>query len=141
MIIFKCLNAAAVIPTRGTEGSAGFDLYYSGLSVELAAGEYGIFDTGIQMSMSPNLVGNIRPRSGLAVKYGIDTMAGTIDSDYRGEIKVVLINHGKRSICLRQGERIAQLVVSPFCCDVQEYTVEKFDETDRGIGGFGSTGR
>ena len=155
MIAFKRLNEDATTPTRGTEGSAGFDLYYSGLPTELEVGGYALFDTGIQMSLPKDRVGNIKPRSGLAVKYGIDTMAGVIDSDYRGEIKVILINHGKSpvtfrkgdrailndfSLRIRKGDRIAQLVVTTYHADVQE-VMEELETTARGEGGFGSTGR
>ena len=140
MIAFKRLNEDATTPTRGTEGSAGFDLYYSGLPTELEVGGYALFDTGIQMSLPKDRVGNIKPRSGLAVKYGIDTMAGVIDSDYRGEIKVILINHGKAPVTFRKGDRIAQLVVTTYHADVQE-VMEELETTARGEGGFGSTGR
>ena len=134
------MNKDATIPVRSSEGAAGFDLYYSGLSMSILPKEYAICETGIQMSLSPDLIGDIKPRSGLAVKYGIDTMAGVIDSDYRGEIKVVLINHGKETAFFRRGDRIAQLVVTNFYSDVQEVT-EDLDTTARGVNGFGSTGR
>ena len=140
MILFRRMNKDATIPVRSSEGAAGFDLYYSGLSMSILPKEYAVCETGIQMSLSPDLIGDIKPRSGLAVKYGIDTMAGVIDSDYRGEIKVVLINHGKETAFFRRGDRIAQLVVTNFYSDVQEVT-EDLDTTARGVNGFGSTGR
>jgi dUTP pyrophosphatase len=138
MIKFKTLTQTAQIPKRATEGSAGFDLHYDGDSCVLAEGEHAIFKTGIAMRIEPKQVGIIKPRSGWAYKYGVDVLAGVIDSDYRGELQVILINHGNRPLRIMSGDRIAQLVVTNY--EPQAKTVSALDDTGRGSGGFGSTG-
>lgn len=140
MILFKRLTEEAILPKRSSEGAAGFDLYLSGDSDHLAPGEYKTFETGIRVTLESNHVGNIRPRSGWALKYGVDVLGGVIDSDYQGEIKVILINHGQESLYFNTGDRIAQLVVTDFHSHMAE-TVHDPDESTRGEGGFGSTGR
>ena len=97
--------------------------------------------TGLFMEIAPGYEGQIRPRSGLAFKYGITVLnaPGTIDSDYRGEVEIILINHGKETYTVKNGERIAQLLISPLVrAEIRE--VENLTETKRGEGGFGSTG-
>lgn len=138
MIYFKKLNDQATLPTRATCGSAGFDLHYSGLPCVLHAGEYGVFETGIALEMGALMTGIIKPRSGMAVKYGIDVLAGVIDSDYRGEIKVILINHGKDDVRFSTGDRIAQIVCTHYVGQSQE--IQTLIDTPRGENGFGSTG-
>ena len=98
--------------------------------------------TGLAIALPDGFEAQVRPRSGLAVKHGITVLnsPGTIDADYRGEIKVPLINHGHEAFVVRRGERIAQLVVAPFT-QVGWVEVELLDDTERGAGGFGSTGR
>ena len=138
MIKFKKTTDTAILPKRATDGAAGFDLHYDGDPVELFPDQRMIFSTGISTEFTPNLVGEIWPRSGWAVKYGLDTLAGVIDSDYRGVIGVVLINHGDRSVHIRPGDRIAQIVFKPIFTHSIEVT--DIDETRRNDGGFGSTG-
>ena len=138
VINIKKLTDDAIIPSRGSEHAAGYDLY-SLESYELKVGERHAFKTGISMEIPNNLYGRIAPRSGLAVKKGIDTLAGTIDSDYRGEILAVLINFGQESVMINKGDRIAQMIfeyfASPTIMAVSNLTV-----TQRNMGGFGSTG-
>lgn len=126
------------LPKQATEGAAGFDLQ-SNEYVILYPGQRLAIPTGFAWAIPLGQAGMIRPRSGLAVRNGIDVLAGVIDADYRGEVAVVLINHGTRPLDIEAGDRIAQMVVQPCMVGV---TVE-FDElpsTERGNGGFGSTG-
>lgn len=126
------------LPKQATEGAAGFDLQ-SAEYVILYPGQRLAIPTGFAWSIPLGQVGMIRPRSGLAVRNGIDVLAGVIDADYRGEVAVVLINHGTRPLDIEAGDRIAQMVVQPCIVGV---TVECGDlaDTARGAGGFGSTG-
>jgi len=130
----------ASLPRYQTEGSAGMDLV-STEPVELAPGERKLVGTGIQVAIPAGFEGQVRPRSGLAVRHGISMVntPGTIDSDYRGEIKVLLINLGDSVVKLGQGERVAQLVICPVM-RADWRVVESLDDTERGGGGFGSTG-
>lgn len=134
---FKLNRDSAVIPTRGTPGAAGLDLYAAETAV-LQKGEWKVVDTGVSVSLPVDHVGLIWPRSGWSVKHGIDTLAGVVDSDYRGSIGVVLINHGPEFV-IEPGRRIAQLVVQRY-----EYAtpdiVSELGETLRGEHGYGSTG-
>jgi len=138
MIKFHQVTKDASIPTRGTDGSAGFDLYANSMHV-LAPCDRVVVNTGIITEFDPNLSGQIWPRSGMAAMHGIDVLAGVVDSDYRGEVKVCLINHGDQDFHIMAGDRIAQILFVP----VITVTVEPgyLSETDRGQGGFGSTGR
>ena len=138
MIKFKRLTDTAQIPKRATDGSAGFDLHYDGDSIELFSGEYLMLSTGIACELPPLRTAKIEPRSGWALKYGIDVLAGRIDEDYRGEIKVILINHGDRPVQIIHGDRIAQLVVTMY--EPQSCEIDNLHATDRGSSGFGSTG-
>jgi dUTP pyrophosphatase len=138
MIKFKLLNNRAKLPKRVTSGSAGFDLGYSGDSCVLKEGEHGIFETGVAMQIDDGEVGIIKPRSGWAAKYGIDVLAGVIEADYTGEIKVILINHGRQPLHIYTGDRIAQLVVVPHLSESCQ--IDNLHATDRGCSGFGSTG-
>lgn len=138
MIKFKKLNENATIPTRATVGSAGFDLSYCGdEDILLESGERYLFSTGVACAIPQGHCGQVWPRSGLALKYGIDVLAGLIDSDYRKELGVILINHGELPCRIQPGDRIAQLIVTPIVCGGE--WVNELDESDRG--GFGSTGR
>ena len=138
MIKFKKLDDTAVIPQRKTAGAAGFDIYATSSGL-VRQGYTTVIDTGIAAAIPPGYVGLIQPRSGLAFSHGVDTMAGTIDSDYRGEIKVELTTFDKFSaLTVFPGDRIAQLVVVPFIGDAEE--VDELDDTERGTNGFGSTG-
>ncbi len=139
----KCMRAGAVIPKRATAESAGLDL--SALldqDVIIRPGEIVKIPTGIAVGLEVGTVGLIYPRSGLASKHGI-TLAncvGVVDSDYRGEILVPVTNHSNTPFTIHNGDRIAQLVVSPILLPEIEEVVE-LDDTARGSGGFGSTGR
>ena len=108
----------------------------------LAPGERGLVPTGLRLAIPEGYEVQLRPRSGLALKHGITLLntPGTIDSDYRGEIKVILINLGQDAFTIQRGERIAQLVLAPVT-QLAWIEVDALDETDRGAGGFGSTGR
>lgn len=135
---FKLLDPDALPPKRQSKTAAGFDLH-SLEEYRLYPGERRLFSTGIAMAIPDFCVGLIWPRSGLATK-GIDTMAGVIDSDYRGEIKVLLINHSEEPILIEQGQRIAQLLIQSVNNWLEDRLVLQLDDTSRGYGGFGSTG-
>jgi len=128
------------LPSYATPGSSGLDLY-AAEDVEILPGEFRLIGTGIAVEIPPGFEGEVRPRSGLAAKYGVTLLntPGTIDADYRGEVKVVLINHGREIFHVRKGMRIAQLVIKKVE-RVEVCEVEELGETGRGEGGFGSTG-
>ena len=130
----------AIIPTYGTEFSAGADLY-SVTEVIIAPGETAFLGTGIATAIPQGLVGLVYARSGMACKRNLApaNKVGVIDSDYRGEIKVALHNHGNVPQTVQKGERIAQLVIAPYLRAEYE-EVDSLDDTKRGQGGFGSTG-
>lgn len=132
------------LPKYATPGSAGMDLTAAiDKSYILEAGQRYAMPTGIIVEIPPHYEGQVRPRSGLAFKAGISltNCVGTIDSDYRGEVKVLLINHGQAAYTFEPGERIAQLLVTPVPI-VNIVEVEELSESvERGAGGFGSTGR
>lgn len=132
----------AKLPVYKTEGAAGADICaFVSEPVTLSPGERGIIPTGLAFQIPAGYEIQIRPRSGLAAKNGITCLntPGTIDSDYRGEIKVILINLGKESFTIQNGDRIAQIVVSPVTVGVF-ISVDGLDDSGRGTGGFGSTG-
>ncbi len=134
----KRLVQDATLPTRGSSGAVGYDLY-SIDEVVVPPSQRALVGTGVAVILPMNVYGRVAPRSGLAVKHGIQVGAGVVDPDYRGEIKVVIFNQGDRDFVIKKGDRIAQLVLER--CetpDVRE--IESLDETDRGSGGFGSTG-
>ncbi len=129
-----------LLPTYETDGAAGMDIR-SAEALVIAPGHRAMVATGFALAIPHGYEVQIRPRSGLAAKYGITCLntPGTIDSDYRGEIKVILINLGDEDFAINRGDRIAQMVAAP----VQKATmaeVADLDTTDRGTGGFGSTG-
>jgi dUTP pyrophosphatase len=133
---------SAQLPQYQTLYSAGMDLHASlDSAMRIEPGARVLVPTGLYMEIPPGFEGQVRPRSGLALKYGITVLnsPGTIDSDYRGEVKVLLINHGSEAFDINPGERIAQLIVAPFA-RVQWIPVQELDETERGAGGYGSTG-
>lgn len=134
------LEDGAVLPDYQTTGSAGLDLRCTE-PFALEPSERKLISTGIRIAIPPGFEGQVRPRSGLAVKHGISMVntPGTIDSDYRGEIKVCLINLGQDTVEIERGERIAQLVICPIC-RAELDVVDSLEVTDRGEGGFGSTG-
>jgi len=135
--------ADLVLPERSTAGSAGLDLRAAtGDEVVLEVGARALIPTGLQFAIPEGYEAQIRPRSGLALKYGVTVLntPGTIDSDYRGEVGVVLINLGESRFRIAHGDRIAQVVVAPVVPVVLKES-ESLSETARGEGGFGSTGR
>lgn len=139
----KKLTPEAVVPTLGSKFAAGADLYSAEKGdVVIAPGETKFIGTGIAVEIPEGYVGLVYARSGLACKRGLApaNKVGVIDSDYRGEIKVALLNHGKESQTLEKGERIAQMVVAPYLSVTYEET-DELSDTERGEGGFGSTGR
>ena len=137
----KKLNSEVHIPAYQTKEAAGFDLH-SIEDVTLNPRERKLIGTGLAFAIEYGYEVQIRPRSGLAYKHGITVLntPGTIDSDYRGEIKVLLINHGTEPFEIKKGERIAQAVVAPVV-QANLIEVEELDSTERGSGGFGSTGK
>ncbi|MNU77815.1 Deoxyuridine 5'-triphosphate nucleotidohydrolase [compost metagenome] len=133
------------LPAYETTGSAGMDLRAAVAEFEpvvLAPGERKLIPTGLKIALEPGYEAQVRPRSGLALKHGVTCLnsPGTIDSDYRGEVGVILINHGQIPFEINRGERIAQMVIAPYAQAVIA-EVEALDETARGAGGFGSTGK
>jgi len=133
-------GAGLDLPRYETPGSAGMDLR-SAAEVRLEPGQRSAVATGLRIAIDAGYEGQVRARSGLAFRKGLGVVnaPGTIDSDYRGELRVLLINHGQDPIFLERGERIAQLVIAPVVqADVVE--VADLDATERGSGGFGSTG-
>lgn len=142
-IAYKKLNERAVAPAYGSDGSAGGDLFSSEENdVIIAPGETAFVGTGLAVEIPDGYVGLVYARSGLACKRGLApaNKVGVIDSDYRGEIKVALFNHGKTAQTVAAGERIAQLVIAPYL-RVEYEEVSGLSDTVRGEGGFGSTGR
>jgi dUTP pyrophosphatase len=128
------------LPTYATDGAAGMDVL-SAEGLTLAPGARHAVATGLSVAIPPGYEIQVRPRSGLALKHGISVpnTPGTIDSDYRGELKVILINHGAEPFAIHRGDRIAQLVLAPVTIAAWDEVVE-LDDTERGAGGFGSTG-
>jgi dUTP pyrophosphatase len=132
------------LPAYETSHAAGMDLRAAvpdDQPIVLRPGARHAVPTGLAFALPDGFEGQVRPRSGLALKAGVTCLnsPGTIDADYRGEVKVILINHGEEDFTIRRGERIAQLVIAPFVQARWEET-DSLDETARGAGGFGSTG-
>lgn len=132
------------LPAYETAGSAGMDLRAAvaeDAPLTLAPGARALVPTGLKIALEPGYEAQVRPRSGLALKHGITCLnsPGTVDSDYRGEVGVILINHGDLPFEIRRGERIAQLVIARHE-QAMIAEVDSLDETARGAGGFGSTG-
>jgi len=139
-------RAGAATPTYATDGAAGLDLVAClDAPIRLEPGASAAIPTGLAVALPHGHEGSVRPRSGLALRHGVTVLnaPGTIDEDYRGEVAVLLINLGREAYDVKHGDRVAQLVVSP----VTRVTVETVDrleelgQTERGAGGFGSTGR
>jgi dUTP pyrophosphatase len=133
------------VPRQMTAGAAGVDLA-AALSpsepMEIAPGETAIVPTGLAIALPEGYEAQVRPRSGLAAKHGVTVLnaPGTVDADYRGEVKVILVNHGKQPFTVRRGDRIAQMVVAPVSA-IRFIEQETLDDTQRGDKGHGSTGR
>jgi len=129
------------LPAYATAGSAGLDLRAAD-AFTLKPGERALVPTGIAIALPQGFEAQVRPRSGLAVKHGVTVLnaPGTIDADYRGEIKVPMINHGSDDFVIARGDRIAQMVIAPVTIAALT-EVDRLEETERGSGGFGSSGQ
>ncbi|WP_363347509.1 dUTP diphosphatase [Methylocystis echinoides] len=132
------------LPAYASDGAAGLDLYAAlpaGQKLVLEPGARDLIPTGVQIALPAGFEAQLRPRSGLAVEFGVTVLnaPGTIDSDYRGEVKALLINHGGQPFEITRGMRIAQLVIAPVA-HAALVECEELEETARGAGGFGSTG-
>ena len=142
-ILVKKFDKNIKLPTYKTSGSSGMDLVaYIKNKIIINPGKTAMIPTGIAVAIPKNYEIQIRPRSGLAVNKGISVLntPGTIDSDYRGEIKIILINLGKKSFDIKSGDRIAQIIVCPVS-KAKFKEVKQLPKTTRGKGGFGSTGK
>ncbi|NWS87434.1 PREDICTED: deoxyuridine 5'-triphosphate nucleotidohydrolase, mitochondrial [Sturnus vulgaris] len=136
---FTKLSENAFAPSRGSARSAGYDLY-SAYDCVIPPMEKAVVKTDIQIALPSGCYGRVAPRSGLAAKHFIDVGAGVIDEDYRGNVGVVLFNFGKETFEVKKGDRIAQLICERiYYPELEE--VEALDDTERGEGGFGSTGK
>jgi dUTP pyrophosphatase len=134
-------NPDLPLPARATEHAAGYDVRSAEATFQLSPGEIRLVGTGLVMELPEGIECQVRPRSGLAVRHGVTlpNTPGTIDPDYRGEVKVPLINLGRESVTISRGERVAQLVFARFeVLEVRQ--TEAVEDTARGEGGFGSTG-
>ena len=136
----KRLNPAAILPSYARVGDAGLDLF-AVKALSIAPGASALVPTGIAIELPPGTEGQVRPRSGLALKHAITVLntPGTVDEGYRGEVGVILINHGQRMFAVEAGMKIAQLVVTPRI-QVEVAEVAALQDSERGAGGFGSTG-
>ena len=137
----KILTPDAIIPKYQTEEAAGFDMH----SVDektIKAGERDVIKTGLAVALPKGYELQVRPRSGLALKHGITlpNSPGTIDSDYRGELMIIILNTGKEDFAIKKGDRIAQAVIKEIL-QADFAVVDELDSTERGTGGFGSTGK
>jgi dUTP pyrophosphatase len=135
----KKLNENAKLPAYGSEFAAGADL----CSLEdklLAPGDRHLFKVGLAVAIPPGVYGRIAPRSGLAFKQGVDVLAGVIDEDYRGELGVILINHGSEHFAVKAGDKIAQIIFERYS-RAGFVTTNELSSTVRGEGGYGSTGK
>ena len=131
------------LPGYATDGSAGMDIRAAvDAAMTVAPGETVLVPTGFAIAVPPGYEAQVRPRSGLAIKHGMGVLnsPGTIDSDYRGEVRIILSNFGKEPFVIRRGERIAQMVIAPFVRAEWEER-DSLEDTQRGAGGFGHTGR
>ncbi|HXK23968.1 MAG TPA: dUTP diphosphatase [Myxococcota bacterium] len=130
------------LPSRATSGSSGFDLHAAVVAeLHIEPGGRALVPTGLRIALPPGCEAQVRPRSGLALRHGIvlPNAPGTIDSDYRGEIQVILLNAGQEPFTVRRGDRIAQLVIAPVL-RAEWSEVAELDDTARGAGGFGHSG-
>ena len=142
-IMVKKLHPEVKIPQYMTEFAAGMDICaFLDDAVTIEPGQRCLIPTGLAFAIPVGYEVQVRPRSGLAIKHGIALVnsPGTIDADYRGEISIILINHGEESFVIQSGDRIAQLIVAPVC-QAELIQVDELTETARGSGGFGHTGR
>ncbi len=137
-IPFQKLHEQAILPSRGSAQAAGLDLY-SVENVVILAGGYSTVKTGVATAVPEGYYGRIAPRSGLSAKHGIFTLAGVVDSDYRGELMCVLANHSSTDFEIKAGDRIAQFVIEAIIVPEPVF-VENLSDTERGSGALGSTG-
>ena len=136
----KKITKTAKIPLRKSNGAAGYDLFRDkNITIQKRSRE--IVPTGISVEIPKGFYGRIAPRSGNSLKYGIETGAGVIDSDYRGEIKVILYNHSDKDFKINSGDRIAQIILTCIIIPKPEIISGDLTPTSRGNGGFGSTGK
>jgi len=142
-VLVKKLNSKVKLPSYKTEGSSGMDLIaFVDKPIEIKPNNSALIPTGLSIAIPQDYEVQIRPRSGLAAKSNISVLntPGTIDSDYRGELKIILFNHGNKEFIVKNNERIAQMVLTPILkVDFEE--VDSLPDTIRGDGGFGSTGK
>ncbi len=137
-LLVQKLDPDAKIPLYAHEGDAGMDLFALEEAI-LAPGQIALLRTGLKLAIPKGYAGFVWDKSGLALKHRLTTLAGVIDSSYRGEVQVVLMNLGNNEYHVEKGSKIAQLIISPVSApDIEESVIS--DETDRGTGGFGSTG-
>ncbi|HBD99346.1 MAG TPA: dUTP diphosphatase [Gemmatimonadetes bacterium] len=136
----KRLSSSATLPVRAHPADAGLDLH-SAVDLDIPPGETRLVGTGLALELPPGTEAQVRPRSGLALTYSVTVLntPGTIDEGYRGEVGVILINHGQRVFEVRRGMKVAQLVVQPTLA-VEIVAVDALSDTSRGERGFGSTG-
>lgn len=134
----KKLCPDSIIPTRGSNGAVGYDLY-SNEDCIIESDNRWLVPTGISVVLPKGVYGRVAPRSGLSVKHGIQVGAGVIDPDYTGEVKVVLFNHGNIVFDIKKGDRIAQLILEK-CETPPIVEIDTIEDTDRGSNGFGSSG-
>ena len=142
-VLFLKLRPDAVVPRYMTAHAAGLDLCAAlDAPLVLAPGQRAAVATGLAMAIPPGHEGQVRPRSGLALKHGLTVVnaPGTVDADYRGEVQVLLVNLGAEPVTIAPGDRVAQLVIAPVI-QAELAEVDALDDTTRGAGGFGSTGR
>jgi len=138
LLLFKRLDPRAVLPSRGSSQSAGLDIYAIE-DLTIRPGERALARTGLAVAIPEGHYGRLAPRSVLATQKGLDTLAGVIDADYRGEIRCLLYNSGDESIHLPAQSKICQLIIEKIITPVAVWA-DEISDTDRGSGGFGSTG-
>jgi deoxyuridine 5'-triphosphate nucleotidohydrolase len=138
LLNFKRLDQRAVLPSRGSSLSAGLDIYAIE-ELTIRPGERALAQTGLAVAIPKGFYGRLAPRSGLATQKGLDTLAGVIDADYRGEIRCLLYNAGDETINLPAQSKICQLIIEKIITPAAVW-VDEISDTDRGSGGFGSTG-
>lgn len=140
-LLVRRIDDRSTVPTRGSSDAAGYDLY-SSTDFTIHPGQRLLVSTGIAIEVPCGTYGRIAPRSGLAVRHGINVGAGVVDRDYRGEVKILLFNHGEEVFEGKVGDRVAQLVLEQCKTpDVQEVSERALTDTERGASGFGSSGK
>lgn len=142
-MLIKKLRPDAIVPRYMTANAAGLDLCAAiDAPLTLAPGDRAAIDTGLAIELPLGYEGQVRPRSGLALKHGVTLVnsPGTVDRDFRGQVRIIVINHGREPVEIKPGDRIAQMVVAPVV-QAELEVVDELSPTERGEGGFGSTGR